>query len=74
MRTQLFWHPKTGVFVGEQQARYAGAIGARAIHKLRSFAVEDIPLQQCVYAHRPSRRRLIKSFSMETKPDQRASG
>lgn len=25
----------------EQQARYAGAIGARALHKLRSFAIED---------------------------------
>lgn len=28
--------------VAEQQARYAGAIGSRAIHKLRSFAVADL--------------------------------
>lgn len=27
--------------VTEQQARYAGAIGARAIYKLRSFSVEN---------------------------------
>lgn len=33
--------PKLESFVGEQQARYAGALGARAIHKLRSFAVTD---------------------------------
>ena len=42
--TQLFWHvkgPKTESFVGEQQAQYAGGISARAIHMLRSFAVED---------------------------------
>lgn len=36
----VFKGPKTDFFVAENQARYAGAIGARAIHKLRSFAVE----------------------------------
>lgn len=37
----MFKGPKTETFVSEQQAQYAGAIGARAIHMLRSFAVED---------------------------------
>ena len=37
----MFKGPKIEIYVGEQQAQYTGAIGARAIHMLRSFAVED---------------------------------
>lgn len=36
-----FRSPKLEAFVGEHQVRYAGALGARAIHHLRSFAVAD---------------------------------
>lgn len=36
-----FKSPRSEAFVAEQQARYAGALGARAIHELRSFAVAD---------------------------------
>lgn len=32
---------KTDILAASRQARYAGAIGARAIHKLHSFSVED---------------------------------
>lgn len=36
-----FKGPKSDSVVAGHQAYYAGAIGARAIHKLRSFAVEN---------------------------------
>lgn len=35
-----FKHMKTDILAASRQARYAGAIGARAIHKLYSFSAE----------------------------------